>query len=90
MKLITGNEVARKLCLNTVCQFIFWVDKPSGFTELEQSRAYMNGANAGTVYETHSCLFMSRRNTNRGGLTRRGKERQLSNFFPAPREALLL
>jgi hypothetical protein len=65
MNLISGNEVTRKICLNTVFRSIFLVDKPSAFTDLEQSCAYMNGANAGTLYETHSCLFTSRRNTNR-------------------------
>ena len=42
------------------------VDKPSSFTEMKKSRAYMNDPNAGILYETHSCLFMSLRNTDRG------------------------
>ena len=66
MELISENEVGRKACPNTVFQSIFMVDKPSAFTELKESRAYMNVGNAEMLYETRSCLFTSRRHTNRG------------------------
>ena len=87
MELISENEFERKVCLNVVFQSIFMVDKPSAFTELKESRAYMNGANAGILYEIHSCLFMSRRNTNRGDCLEEEMRVSCRIFFPVPREA---
>jgi len=66
-ELISEKEGSEKrVCPNTLFQSIFMVDKPSAFTELKESLAYLNGANAGILYETHSCLFMSHRNPKRG------------------------
>jgi hypothetical protein len=92
MELISENEVARKVCLNTIFQSIFMTDKPSFSAELKESPAYMNGANAGILYETHSCLFMSRPNTNRGDCLQQEMRGQLSKFFfpcAAPRRNAL-
>ena len=63
------------------------VDQPSAFTELKDPPAYMNGANAGTLYETCSCLFTSGRNTNRRDCLEEEMRVSCRNFFHVPREA---
>jgi hypothetical protein len=77
----------KRVCTNTVFQSIFMVDKPSAFTELKESRAYLNGSNAGILYDTHSCLFMSHRNPKRGECLEEEMRVSCRIFFLLPREA---